>query len=181
MSGFEFVFTLFGLVLGLALAEALSGLARAIKASDQVRIGWPTALLGLFVACDVVTFWIYGWALRDIVEINWPTMFGGFVITAIYYICAALVFPDDADGWADLDSHFDKHRQKILAGIFFCNAVLMATVIALFAVPSGFRAIIVAWSFFPVAGLAIVTKNRRIAVACLIWLLCLYPLSAFWN
>ena len=38
----------FGLLLGLALAEGLGGLARALKASGKVRIGWPTALLGLF-------------------------------------------------------------------------------------------------------------------------------------
>jgi len=43
MTGFEFIFTLFGLLLGLALAEGLSGLAKALKASHKVRIGWPTA------------------------------------------------------------------------------------------------------------------------------------------
>ena len=50
MSGFEFIFSLFGLILGLALAEGLGGLSRALKASHRVRIGWPTALLGLFGA-----------------------------------------------------------------------------------------------------------------------------------
>lgn len=46
MSGFEFIFSLFGLLLGLALAEGLGGLSRALKTSHRVRIGWPTALLG---------------------------------------------------------------------------------------------------------------------------------------
>ena len=80
MSGFEFIFSLFGLILGLALAEGLGGLSRALKASHKVRIGWPTALLGLFVSCDVVTFWMYGWAVRDLLPLGWPLMFGGFVV-----------------------------------------------------------------------------------------------------
>ena len=43
------------------------------------------------------------------------------------------------------------------------------------------RTVIVAWSFFPVALLAIWTKDRRVACACLIWLIALYPLSAVWH
>ncbi|NWO96362.1 hypothetical protein GY976_24845, partial [Escherichia coli] len=76
MSGFEFSFSLFGLLLGLALAEGLGGLSRALKARHKVRIGWATALLGIFVSCDVVTFWMYGWTLRDLLKLSWPMLFG---------------------------------------------------------------------------------------------------------
>lgn len=51
MSGFEFIFSLFGLLLGLALAKGLGGLSRALKTSHRVRIGWPTALLGRSSRC----------------------------------------------------------------------------------------------------------------------------------
>ncbi len=183
MSGFEFIFTLFGLLLGLALAEGLGGLARALKASHKVRIGWPTALLGLFVSCDVVTFWMYGWSLRELIPINWPTVFGGFVVTAIYYVSASLVFPDDPDDWADLNAYFDRHRRKVLAGVFICNVVLLCFAGAMAGFPGAgtFRTIIIAWSFFPVALLAIIVRDRRIVVACLVWLILLYPLSAVWH
>ena len=182
MSGFEFIFTLFGLLLGLALAEGLGGLARALKASDKVRIGWPTALLGLFVSCDVVTFWMYGWVLRELVPISWPALFGGFVVTALYYVSASLIFPDEPEDWRDLDSHFDKHHSKVLAGVLACNVILVGTVAWLTGFPGwgSFRAIVITWSFFPVALLAIAARNRRIVVACLVWLILLYPLSAIW-
>ncbi len=183
MSGFEFIFTLFGLLLGLALAEGLGGLAKALKASHRVRIGWPTALLGLFVSCDVVTFWMYGWALRDLIPMNWPTLFGGFVVTAIYYVSASLVFPDDPEDWANLDCHFDKHYRKVLTGLLVCNAILLGTVIALTGMPGGasLRTLIQTWSFFPVSLLAIAVKDRRIVIGCLIWLIALYPLSVVWH
>ena len=92
VSGFEFLFSLFGLLLGLALAEGLGGLSRAIRASHRVRIGWATALLGIFVSCDVVTFWIYGWTMRELLPLTWPVLFGGFVVTGTYYVAATLIF-----------------------------------------------------------------------------------------
>lgn len=183
MSGFEFIFSLFGLILGLALAEGLGGLAKALKASHRVRIGWPTALLGLFVSCDVVTFWMYGWAMRDTLPLNWAVLFGGFVVTAIYYVAASLVFPDDAEAWDDLNAHFDKHYRKVLGGILLCNIALIAATAGFFGLPNAgsLRVIVLTWSFFPVALLAIAAKDRRIVCACLTWLIALYPLSAVWH
>ena len=182
MSGFEFVFSLFGLILGLALAEGLGGLARALKASHRVRIGWPTALLGLFVSCDVVTFWMYGWAVRELIPINWPVLFCGFLVTALYYVAASLVFPDDPESGDDLNAHFDKHRRKVMGALLLCNVALIVTVAALANLPAfDLRNAVVTWSFFPVAALAIAAKDRRVVVGCLIWLITLYPLSAVWG
>ena len=182
MSEFEFTFSFFGLLLGLALAEGLGGLSRSIKASHAVRIGWPTALLGIFVSCDVVTFWMYGWTLRDALPLTWPVLFGGFVVTAIYYVSTSLIFPDDVEGWTDLDGHFEKHHRKVLAGVLACNVALLATVAALGAVPgTDLRNAIVTWSFFPFSLVAILARNRRIKLACLLWLIALYPLSVIWT
>ena len=183
MTGFEFVFTLFGLLLGLALAEGLSGLAKALKASDKVRIGWPTALLGLFVSCDVVTFWMYGWALRETIPVNWPTLFLGFIVTAIYFVSASLVFPDEPKDWKNLDGHFDKHRRKVLAGVLVCNVILLGATVSLVELPDLFspRTIVTTWSFFPLSAVAIAVRDRRIVTACLAVLIALYPLSAIWQ
>ncbi|MEG3179677.1 hypothetical protein [Sphingomonas sp. LT1P40] len=183
MSGFEFIFSLFGLLLGLALAEGLGGLSRALKASHKVRIGWSTALLGLFVSCDVITFWGYGWALRELLPMSWPALFGGFLVTAIYYVAASLVFPSESEEWSDLDAYFDKHYRKVLGGVLVCNVVLLATAAVLTGLPgaTSLRTILLTWSFFPVTLLAIAVKDRRIVIGCLSWLILLYPLSALWH
>lgn len=182
MSGFEFVFSLFGLLLGLALAAGLAGLARALKERHRVRIGWPTALLGIFVSCDVVTFWMYGWSLRELIQISWPVMFGGFVVTALYFIAASLVFPDAPEDWGDLDGHFDKQRRLVLGAVLVCNMALLTTVIVMGLMPPlTLRHAVITWSFFPVAILAIAASDRRIVVACLVWLIALYPLSMWWH
>ncbi|NYT41139.1 hypothetical protein HZY97_10255 [Sphingomonas sp. R-74633] len=183
MSGFEFIFTLFGLLLGLALAEGLGGLSRALKASHKVHIGWATALLGIFVSCDVVTFWMYGWALRDLLPLSWPVLFGGFVVTGIYYVAASLVFPDDFEEWGDLGTYFDKHYRKVMGAVLLCNIALMATTFAVGGTQGMFtlRAVLLTWSFFPISLLAILARDRRIVVGCLAWLILLYPLSAVWH
>ena len=181
MSGFEFAFTLFGLLLGLALTEGLSGLARAIKARHRVRIGWATTLLGLFVACDVVSFWMYGWAMRDQLKVSWPLMFGGFVVTGIYYVCASLVFPEEAE--TDFDAHFDRTRPLVLGGILVCNVALLALTTGLLGLGNldSLRAIIITWSFFPFALWGAVTRSHKVAIGCLIWLIATYPLSIVWS
>jgi hypothetical protein len=183
MSGFEFIFSLFGLLLGLALAEGLGGLSRALKASHKVRIGWATALLGIFVSCDVVTFWMYGWALRDLLPLTWGVLFGGFVVTAIYYVAASLIFPDDFEEWGDLNTYFDKQYRKVLGAVLLCNIALMATTIALLGTKGLLspKVLVCTWSFFPVILLAILVRNRRIVIGCLAWLILLYPLTAVWH
>lgn len=181
MSGFEFAFTLFGLLLGLALTEGLRGLASAIKTRHLAQIGWSTACLGLFVACDAVTFWMYGWAMREKLVISWPLMFGGFIVTGTYYICAALVFPEADD--TDSNAHFDRVRRIVIGGILASNVVLLSLTVMLIKIadPTSLRVIVITWSFFPLALLGMLTSNRKVATGCLICLIALYPLSVVWN
>ena len=183
MSEFEFAFSLFGLLLGLALAEGLGGLARALKASHKVRIGWPTALLGIFVSCDVVTFWVYGWGMRNLVPFNWPTLFAGFLVTATYYVAASLIFPDDPEEWSDLDGHFWKQRRRVLGGVLLCNAALLG-VVASFGMmpdPTSIRVLIIVWGIFPLTAIAAISRSRPLVIAALVALIALYPLSIFWT
>jgi hypothetical protein len=183
MNGFEFLMTLFGLLLGLALAEGLGGLASALNSRQRVRIGWPTALLGIFVSCDVVTFWINGWGMRNALEVNWPTVFGGFVITAIAYISASLIFPKDPDEWRDLDAHFDRNRRIVLGGMLSCNLAFFAAFAALSGIQNPFewRKIIIIWSLFPVGLIAMFAPQRPIVIGALVWMIGLYPLSLVWR
>ena len=184
MSAFEFVFSLFSLLLGLALATGLSGLAKALKVRHKIRIGWLTALLGLFVSLDLVTFWAYAWALKDAVPPTFPILFYGFVATALYFIAASCIFPDEPDEWADLDAHFFRQRRIVLGGTFIANAMLLGAVIALLGLgPSwlSLRTLVVTWSLFPLTLVAMLARNRAVIMAALAWLILLYPLSILWR
>jgi hypothetical protein len=53
---FVMIFSLIGLVLGLALVKVLGGLAKTIRSRPAGTISWLTPLLGAWVVLDVSAF-----------------------------------------------------------------------------------------------------------------------------
>lgn len=124
MSAFEMMFTLLGLLLGLAIAEILAGLSRALRllrAAKPVRIGWLTPLLGTFVMLDLVRFWLEAWTVRDQLLVDYPSLVGILVIVGLYYLAATLIFPDDPDEWPDYDAWYDRQNRIVLGGMIVAN------------------------------------------------------------
>ena len=116
MTQFEFVFSLFALLLGLSLAEVLGGLARTLKQRKSVRLGWLTPLLGLLVMVDLASSWALAYSLKDSISANFLTLVIGLFVAGLYYIAATLVFPDDTSKWPDLDTYFFEHKSRCSAG-----------------------------------------------------------------
>ncbi|NML11942.1 hypothetical protein HHL08_17595 [Sphingobium sp. AR-3-1] len=106
MSIFEVVFNLAGLVLGLALVEVLSGLAKLLRERNRLEIGALVPLLGIFVLCDVTSFWGQAYELRDLMPSVWPSLGAALVITSIYYLAASLTVPSNISTQADYDAAY---------------------------------------------------------------------------
>jgi hypothetical protein len=123
MSAFEFVFSLFGLLLGLSLVEVLAGLVRALKSRARVKVGWLTPLLGILTMIHVTTFWDDAWNQRDAIPPGNLTLFVGLLISGIYYYAASFVFPDRENEWADLDDYYDRNKKFVLGGIVACQLI----------------------------------------------------------
>ncbi len=177
MDAFEFVFTLFGLVLGLALTEVLGGFSRAIKAArpaagsgkTPVRIGWLTPLLGLFVMIDIVSFWTNTWAARDLIPPEGGALVLGLLVFGVYYLAASLVFPEDPADWPDFDIYYLAHKRQVVAGMVFCNVVPFTVMtIANGGPPRGNDAYFFFGLFLVLLlGIALL-KNKRASLAALI-------------
>lgn len=124
MSAFELTFSLFGLLLGLSLAEVLGGFAKAVKRRGRHGIGLLTPMLSIFLLYDVSTFWITAYRLRDALPLHIASLVAGLVVTGLYYFAAVLVWPEDGDaGWDDLDQWGLAHKQQVLFSVFAANAV----------------------------------------------------------
>lgn len=128
MSDFEFTFALFGLLLGLSLAEVLSGLARAIEArlrlGAAMRVGWLTPLLGAFVLLDLLSFWQAAWTSRDVITVSSETLMAVTFFAGAYFLAAALVFPRSVGSDVDFDAHFFRVRRVVIGvmlGLLFCQ------------------------------------------------------------
>jgi hypothetical protein len=135
MSPFEFVFSLFGLVLGFSLVEVLSGLVKTVKLRGTVRIGWLVPLLGLFVMVDLTSFWSVAWQLREKIPANYAVLLLGLGISGLYYFAASMVFPDKPEDWPDFDLWAAAHKRQVLGGIFVSN--LMAATAVFSILPPG--------------------------------------------
>jgi hypothetical protein len=125
MSEFEFVFSLFGLMLGFSLAELLSGLVRAVRARRTVRLGWLTPLLALFVMLDLTSFWANAFDNRELIPARYGILVLGLLATGLYYFAASLVFPDASEEASDLDAHFYRHRRTVLILAGLCNGLVL--------------------------------------------------------
>jgi hypothetical protein len=125
VSGFEFIFSLFGLLLGFSLVEVLGGLARSfglmLMPADRrpagFRLGWLTPLLAVFVLLDLVSFWSAAWFARDALSVTGATLIGGLFFAGAYYLCAHLVFPSEFDRAGDLDEHYFRVRRPVMLGL----------------------------------------------------------------
>nr|WP_314445784.1 hypothetical protein [uncultured Sphingomonas sp.] len=130
MNDFEFLFALYGLMLGLSIAEVLSGLARSIEERLQnratLRIGWLCPLLAAFVLLDLLSFWNAAWGVRSLVRVTGGSLMLVTAFAGAYYLAARLVFPRDLGDVDDLDDHFFRVR-RIVLGILFALLVVQMT------------------------------------------------------
>lgn len=118
MSDFEFIFALFGLLLGLSLAEVLAGVARAIEARLRLGmalgIGWLTPLLAAFMLLDLLSFWQAAWTARTVIAVSPPTLMAVVGFAGAYYLAASLVLPRTLEPGVDLDAHFFRVRRIVI-------------------------------------------------------------------
>ena len=125
MTIFEMIFNLIGLVLGLALVEVLGGLAKTIRSQPARTISWLTPLLGAWVVLDVSAFWGIAWEVRDLLTNLWPTLLVGVVLASIYYLAAALIFPDDVKANTDADTHYWATKRPIIGLVMFSDVAVL--------------------------------------------------------
>src|SRR3954451_11369121 len=179
MSVFEYIFSLYSLLLGLAFAHLLSGLAKVVEARDKVRLGWPTALLALQMMLTLAIFWEIAWRARDAVPDNSAALFASLIICGLLYFGAALIIPSDAAQREDLDAHFFKEKSTVLGCIFLANLVAYGWRYALMGWPSFAYFSWADWAelglFMCACGARIFAKGRRpmIAILTVMILLCL--------
>lgn len=167
MSEFEFVFPLFALLVGLSMAEMLSGLAIALKSKRDVRLGWLTPLLGTLILINLAMFWQGSWQMRDAITASSSTLLLVLVVGGTYYLAASMVFPLSGRNVHDLDEHFMRHRRVPLLAIAACNLVYFVRVAMITNQQIGPLWWVGNILFLGLLLLAALTPNRRVILATL--------------
>jgi hypothetical protein len=179
MDTFSFVFSLFGLLMGLALAEVIGGFGTILEARHRIRIGWLSPLLALLIAFDLTSFWMVAWQIRESIPVNFISLMVGLFIFGIYYLIAQLAFPDDLDLWPDLEAYYWRHKRLLLGGMYACNLVALVgqQIIGLNPFGDANTMSALAAFTFGMAG-AILLPGTRTNIAFLLYQIMLYPLFA---
>jgi hypothetical protein len=175
MSNFEFVFSLYSLLFGLALTQVFAGFGNTLQERHKISVGWLTPLLGLFVILDLTSFWAIGWELRNMSRPAFLYLVCGVLLAGIYYLAARLVFPRNLEEWPDFDVYYCRHKQWVFGGILFCNIVAVIAMVSAGTpfVRSPLGLANDAIYFISLVGLLAI-KNKRVNVLLLVVLLAKY-------
>jgi hypothetical protein len=182
VSGFEFFFSLYGLVLGLSVVEIVSGFARLVHDRRRVRIGWLVPTLAILILFDLANFWMSAFGTLQTYKPTYGLLVIGLLISSLYYIAASAVFPRDFKAEPDFDKVYFRHR-RLVVGVMACTGLLAFEVLPSLTA-AGRAARLAAWAtpsqawqpllFFACVGVIIVSRSKPINMAMLVLLLLPY-------
>lgn len=94
MGEFGYLSVLITIILGLGIAQLVTGIGRLIVAHQGVRIYWPTvAWVGLLLIFHILTWWTM-FGFRDYREWNFLAFLIVLLQPIVLYLLAALILPD---------------------------------------------------------------------------------------
>lgn len=123
MSNFELFMSFFGLLLGLAVAELMSGFANLARAQKRPKIGAITPALGLLIFLSIMSSLLD--AFRKLQDV--PISLIGFALPTLigiaYFVAAIAAVPRDGGSWESLDDYYFE-RRTWTAGMLLAANVL---------------------------------------------------------
>lgn len=127
MSGFESIFSFFGLLLGIAVANVAGGVADLWRARTETRPGICAPILGLVILLQVTRLWRSFWEARSEM-----TMTPGFLLLCIaialpYIFVGQAMYPRAGEHWSRLDDYILANRKVLMGALALPFAISMAT------------------------------------------------------
>ena len=115
MNGFEFLFSFYSLLLGLAVANVATAFADIWRGRKETVVGTATVLLGILILFSAAQQWMSFWRARDSLTIGpWQILVSMGVALPFVFISRAML-PRDQDAWQSLDDYYMAHSRVLLA------------------------------------------------------------------
>jgi hypothetical protein len=126
MTGFEFLFSFYGLVLGLAVANVASSFAKMYADRAEISVGWAPPLLGIVILSAAMQQWVSFWGGRDVLTMGpWELLTClGMALPYIFVSEAVLLRRGSTSG--SLEQHYLDER-LVLLGVLFVPILVSAT------------------------------------------------------
>jgi hypothetical protein len=117
MTGFEALFSFYGLLLGLAIASVASGFGEMWRRRVHRRIGVLLPLFGLFILFATTRQWLSLWASQGELTISASTLIVSLAMALPYGFAAQAMFPAADDPVEGGDAHYLGNRRPLLLAV----------------------------------------------------------------
>lgn len=123
MDRFSFFFAFYGLMLGLCVAELLSGFAGMVRAHALKKLEPQTALVALLTFILLIATWVDTFSMSRTITLNFSDLWPPVLLATFYYLAAAVIFPRDPEQYAHLRAYFAVRRKFIIGMLFAAELV----------------------------------------------------------
>lgn len=127
MDKFSFFFAFYGLILGLAVTELLSGFAGMVRARAIRMLEPQTALLALLTFVIICAGWLDAWATMKTVTLNFAGLWAPILIGTAYYLAAAVIFPRDPAKYEELATYYSERKRFVLSMLIIAELLVSVT------------------------------------------------------
>ena len=127
MNAFDYLYVLVSIVLGLAIARVLSGLAAVITARERVDFYWPPVVWAIWIFFISVQHWWAQWGLHSVREWSFLDFWLLMLVPVDLFLLAAVILPERVESDVlDLGVWFARNRAWFFAIMFFLPALSIA-------------------------------------------------------
>ncbi|MEI9928372.1 MAG: hypothetical protein WDN44_12615 [Sphingomonas sp.] len=134
MDRFSFFFGFYGLILGLAATEVLSGFARFVRARAVGRIEAQTALLALLVFVSICATWVDAWNTLQGATVDFAGLWAPVLVATTYYLAATVVFPTDTADLERLGIYYTERKRFVIGMLVAADILVHWTYLDVYAV-----------------------------------------------
>jgi len=115
MGPFDYLFTFYGLLLGIAVANVAIGFADMWRDCERIRVGTCPPLLGTIVMLGGMNVWLTMWHVRQDVTVGAWQMLAATGVAMPYVFVSRAMFPGaENETERSIEEHYLKHRVLIL-------------------------------------------------------------------
>jgi hypothetical protein len=115
MGPFDYLFTFYGLLLGIAVANVAIGFADMWRDCGKIAVGYCPPLLGTIVMLGGMNVWLTMWHVRQDVTVGAWQMLAATGVAMPYVFVSRAMFPGaERESERSLEEHYLRHRVLIL-------------------------------------------------------------------
>jgi hypothetical protein len=115
MGAFDYLFSFYGLLLGIAVANVAIGFADMWRDCERIRVGTCPPLVASSVMLGGMNVWLEMWYTRPFVTVDGMQMLTAAAVSLPYVFVSRAIFPGHEDEEeTSLEEHYLKHRKILL-------------------------------------------------------------------